>query len=83
MPKYLMTGISIPIQAEAYQLTPETLGFITPWCNGQQVDQLVEVEVPTPVGVKTATENDWIVKTHLGTFHVYDPETFARSYKEI
>ena len=83
-----MTYISIPIEIEAIQFTPLTLGLIPEFtgCTSMQFsikDNKYQCLISVNNGVKLLViESDYIIKDKTGNISIMKPDVFERTYIE-
>jgi hypothetical protein len=70
-----------PIKVEAFQLTENNAGMLADWCNGLLVNG--NIQIMTLEGVKTARQNDYIIRGIAGEFFSCSPVVFEMNYEVI
>lgn len=75
---------------EAIQLCPDSSDRVAMWCGGMVIDEydaqdktkhFVAMNIPTIVGVKRASEGDYIVKDGTGVISVWKKNQFESEYE--
>lgn len=51
--------------------------------SGQLDGEKIRLNIPTPIGLMIAEENDWIVKDEKGEIHPYKPDIFEATYELV
>ncbi len=76
-----------PVEVEAYQLTEDTAGMLSDWCNGLLVKRgdnfEPSIQIMTLEGVMTARKGDWVIKGVAGEFYPCAPEIFNKTYEIV
>lgn len=77
---------------EAVQITKENVSEVAEWCCGKEVDafdamhneRIASINLLTVVdGVRRAEEGDYIVKDHIGGFHIRWEDNFERDFEKV
>lgn len=89
--KYVEEGDTAS-EVEAVRLTKENVKQVAEWCTGQEVEEIdsldpdlrfVGLNLITQIGMRRASEGDYIIKDNLGTFHVRWPVEFEAMFKRV
>lgn len=77
---------------EARCVTKDAAEDVAQWCGGLLVTEIdaedpgktfVGINVPTHLGIKRASQGDWVVKGSGGEFHAASSETFLDQYEPL
>jgi hypothetical protein len=72
-----------PVEVQAVQLTPLSLGEVEAFVGGDLEVRSGEVVIATLEGAMHASPGDWIIRGVQGEFYPCKPDIFAATYEPV
>ena len=75
----------LPVEIEAWQVTPRSVMQVAEWCGGKPYSpentDLAFIDILTLEGTMTAGLDDWVIKGVANEFYPCKPDVFAATYE--